>query len=534
MSESNQAGPPPRTRVLLEMRPALEGYAGIPQETRLLFRGLRMLPRVEVEGLIQTYGRYLAKGLPEPHRLFGRELPPAKQINRLSRVVISLSQGANATWIEKIAFGVQKFFASKLLTVLLLLLGARIRLTRFATRNFEDFIWRTLFSKTLPASDFQLIVGANFRICQTPWNVMHEAALNTRSFLGSARYSRLKTGATDVFISQTPFPAHVDRHTRLVVRYHDALPVFMPHTIPNKAFHQATHFNALLDNVRSGAYFACVSQATRADLLKMFPQVEARSIVIHNMVSQHYFEEDSSSERVNQVVRGRITQSIQPKFLSLREQENFYRRNLDGQELRYLLVVSTIEPRKNHQRLLAGWEVLRAELDPRMKLVVVGGLGWDNQSTLKAFRPWQDRGELFVLSEVPAPELRVLYRHAAATVCPSLGEGFDFSGVEAMRSGGLAIASDIPVHREVYGGAAEYFDPYSTMALVGALKKVLYARDPEQARQVLRVLGAEVSSRYMPEKILPKWESFLDCVHAGRPVPTPPIHEQPTLVSGVF
>ena len=31
-------------RILFELRPALEGYAGIPQETRLLFRGLCTMP----------------------------------------------------------------------------------------------------------------------------------------------------------------------------------------------------------------------------------------------------------------------------------------------------------------------------------------------------------------------------------------------------------------------------------------------------------------------------------------------------------
>src|SRR5438105_15928992 len=53
----------PRTRVLLELRPAFDGFAGIPQETRLLFRGLRMLQSCEVAGLLQMSGRILAKGV---------------------------------------------------------------------------------------------------------------------------------------------------------------------------------------------------------------------------------------------------------------------------------------------------------------------------------------------------------------------------------------------------------------------------------------------------------------------------------------
>jgi hypothetical protein len=51
-------------KILLEMRPALEGHSGIPQETRLLFRGLSLLENVQVEGLLQSGDQMLARGLP--------------------------------------------------------------------------------------------------------------------------------------------------------------------------------------------------------------------------------------------------------------------------------------------------------------------------------------------------------------------------------------------------------------------------------------------------------------------------------------
>jgi hypothetical protein len=179
------------------------------------------------------------------------------------------------------------------------------------------------------------------------------------------------------------------------------------------------------------------------------------------------------------------------------------------------LTVATIEPRKNHSRLLAAWEIVKAETDRDLKLVVVGTLGWDYLTTVRAFRPWIDRGELFMLNAVPAPDLRVLYRHAAATVCPSIGEGFDFSGVESMRSGGVVLASGIPVHREVYADAAAYFDPYSTASVVAALQRVLYADDAAELREQLRHRGNEVAARYLPAEILPQWEHFLSRVFTG-------------------
>jgi glycosyltransferase involved in cell wall biosynthesis len=211
-----------------------------------------------------------------------------------------------------------------------------------------------------------------------------------------------------------------------------------------------------------------------------------------------------------------VEADLRPKFFTLREQESFYTRHLQKKPFRYLLTVATIEPRKNHTRLLAAWEVLKAEIDPDIKLVVVGSLGWNYVKTVQSFKPWIDRGELFMLNAVPAPDLRVLYRHATATVCPSVFEGFDFSGVEAMRSGGVVIASGIPVHREVYGDGAAYFDPYSTVDLVNTFKKVLYPDNAAGVQEELRRRGHEVSARYLPAQILPQWERFLSAIAAER------------------
>src|SRR5882724_13423001 len=87
-----------RLKVLLELRPAFDGYAGIPQETRLLFRGLRMVKSVDVTGMLQMSHRILAKGTVERGLFFNDEqLPEFRKINRYSRVVISAAAKPFAT-----------------------------------------------------------------------------------------------------------------------------------------------------------------------------------------------------------------------------------------------------------------------------------------------------------------------------------------------------------------------------------------------------------------------------------------------------
>ena len=518
-------------KILLEMRPALDGHAGIPQEARLLFRGLSLLDDVTVEGLIQSSGRILAEGLPTKPGVFSSSLTEDQRINRLSRVVISLQQSPNPRpkFYEKLGESLDYAVASAEL-ILSNLFGGQQQLSRFETTHFRDFIWRALFAKTLPFEDFEVVTRANFRVVSIPWTVMQTCALATKKF-GVAIYPRLNTSDFDVMVAETPYPGTVSPRTKLVVRYHDAIPLLMPHTISDKAYHQASHYNALRKNVESGAYFACVSDATRRDLISIFPQAEARAVTIHNMISHHYFDEDSRPVRIPEIIRTRQNANIELKrttatamvekslailprtALTAAHNESTAIDDKDDASaapdaLDYLLIVSTIEPRKNHLTLLSAWEQMRTEGFPRLKLVVVGMLGWDHAPIVKKFRPWLERGEVFMLEDVPAPELRLLYKHARATICPSFGEGFDFSGVEAMRCGGAVAASDIPVHRDVYGDAAEYFTPYSAPDIAAAIGRVVDpAADSRRAELVLK--GAAVSAQYMPEKILPQWQAFL-------------------------
>ena len=512
MTHKDMTTPKTPFRILLEMRPALEGHAGIPQETRLLFRGLSMLDDVRVEGLLQSSDSLLARGLPPSGKSWwGRPLPMDRQLNRMGRVIITLEQ---LDWIGYIDAVVHTIGMALWHAV-----GGSQTLWRFDAHHFRDYIWRRFFARTLPSTDFDVVARASFRIARVPWTAMHISGLLARRFFRRAIYARLDTSDFDMMLTETPYPATVSRRTQLVVRYHDAIPVLMPHTISNRSYHQASHYWALRSNVKSGAWFVCVSDATRKDLVSIFPQAEPRALTIHNMVSHDYFDQESSPDRIPEIIKTRLNGRIKPPL-----DPNFTRRLFEqgsgSEPLEYLLMVSTIEPRKNHLTLLAAWERLRVESYPSLKVIVVGESGWRSKPIVRKFRPWMERGDIFLVSDVPSPDLRLLYKHALATVCPSFGEGFDFSGVEAMKSGGAVIASDIPVHREIYADAAEYFNPYSGGELMRAIRLVI---DPESRarRDELVTKGAVVAQRYAYEAILPKWQKFLETCNSESSSPAP-------------
>lgn len=504
-----------KIRVLLEMRPALDGFAGIPQETRLLFRNLCVLDEIQVIGLLQTSLHFLDSGLNDK-----AEYTNNKRLNYHSRVFTSLTSkpSSQPVWRQVINILKRTLVTYRLaLFNLLFSHSHQVKIFLFNARYFENDIWRALFAKTLPIKDFNLVTSQCYMVCSTPRNILQRVGINFFKWGFSTAYPILDTQDVDVFITQTPYPARVSQNTTLVVRYHDALPILMPHMFES-AKHQLAQFYNLANNVQSGAYFACASETTRQDLLQLFPEVSGRAVTIHNMVSHHFHEEDSCADQVAHIVRFRINQQsseTHPQFNNVNDQISFYKQHLENSSLNYLLMVSTIEPRKNHCRLIAAWEIIHTQIDPSLKLIVVGNLGWDTKPIINAMRVSIDQGAVFLLNNVPADELRILYRHAKATICPSLAEGFDFSGIEAMCSGGIVIASDIPVHKEIYAHAAEYFCPHSTTSLVNALKNVLYDANAIEKQITLRTQGKEVSQHYLPDTILPKWKNFLKNIKAN-------------------
>lgn len=465
-----------KPRLLIDLKPALDGYAGIPQETRLLFRALSQLDQYRITGLVQHGGKQLRPNKKPEH--------PDSAL-RDAKAVISFKSTKR----------------SPLLT-LRTALGLKIKPIFFNTQHYKDFIWASLFSKTLSIADRKLISNAEFYLLEHSKTNAYKTGIYSHKYGLGRRFPKVDTNDWDLLIAQTPYPARISNNTQLIIRYHDAIPLMMPYTIKDRWFHLSSHYQAIKSNIARGAWFACVSESSRQDLIRFFPEMADRSTVIHDMISDAYFEEKTDSIHVNEIVRTRLHKA--DKQIKLDEN--------DAPE--YLLMVSTIEPRKNHQLLIDAWEQLRIMGHSNLKLIIVGNPGWSCKDILSSFKPHQWSGDLFHLSNVPAHELRILYSHAVATICPSLMEGFDYSGIEAMKSGGVVAASDIAVHKEVYGKAALYFDPYSAESAASVIDQFLSDANP--IRHSLIAEKPSVLSNYDTHKLNTQWQSFIEKVLSKR------------------
>ncbi len=158
----------------------------------------------------------------------------------------------------------------------------------------------------------------------------------------------------------------------------------------------------------------------------------------------------------------------------------------------YVIAVGTVEPRKGYPVLLQAVE-RAAENIPDLQLVIVGATGWLAEPIERALEEAQQRGRVFRLRRISDQTLAALYSAAAAFVTASFYEGFNFPLLEALACGAPAIATDIPVHREVAGNAALFVRSGDVDSLAEAMISLL--TDTTLARR-LQQAGPQQASRF--------------------------------------
>lgn len=170
----------------------------------------------------------------------------------------------------------------------------------------------------------------------------------------------------------------------------------------------------------------------------------------------------------------------------------------------YLLMVGTIDPRKNHKLLLDAYEGGLKELP--MNLVIAGHKGWNVDDFLERMERHEDFGKgIWHVNGASDEEIDYLYQHCYALAFPSYIEGYGLPIIESMVRGVPVIAADTPINMEVGGEYALYFGQDKPEELVntvaeliskpetyGALKEKLKNFIPptweETAKGILRIL----------------------------------------------
>lgn len=207
---------------------------------------------------------------------------------------------------------------------------------------------------------------------------------------------------------------------------------------------------------------ATVSEFSKNDLITRYQTDPAKIDVVYNGVNTSYHPAESAAI-------------------------NAFKKEFTGGE-DYFLFVGAMHPRKNIQRLLGAFELLKHRTPGNYKLVLAGNKYWWHDDMRKQFEAMQHKSDVVFTGRVPGEMLNTALSGAIALTFVPYFEGFGIPLLEAFATGCPVITSNITAMPEVAGNAALFADPFSEESIAGAMKQLL--NNPELATR-LKLAGAE-------------------------------------------
>lgn len=231
---------------------------------------------------------------------------------------------------------------------------------------------------------------------------------------------------------------------------HDIIPVKFPHFYPSGKFDL---FSVYFANMAWTAdHIFCNSWCTARDLGDFFERVGApnppKSVVrLGDVLPQ--LEGRGPSEEVARLI-----------------------------DKPYLLFVSTIEIRKNHETLYKAYVRLIEQGFDVPTLVFVGMAGWRIDDFMYSLRnDPRVQFKIVILDHVTDSDLSHLYKNCLFTLYPSLYEGWGLPVAESLAYGKFCLAARAASIPEVAGDVIDYADPWSVPEWTEKIR--LYCSNPQ-------------------------------------------------------
>lgn len=238
---------------------------------------------------------------------------------------------------------------------------------------------------------------------------------------------------------------------KVVTCCYDLIPILFPQYCISDVAHLFPSY--LLDLAEGSDLILCISETTRRDLRNFIGDTGGR------MPSTHVFSLGDNVPSGKELISSQITDIAQQPFI---------------------LFVSTVERRKNHEVLYHAYHLLcqDGKRDILPKLVFVGMTGWGVTDLLKDIEMDPlTQGLIVQLDHVNDAELRHLYEQALFCVYPSLYEGWGLPVGEALALHKIVLSSDRGSLPEVGGDLVRYVDPYNARAWADEIGKMIVDSD---------------------------------------------------------
>lgn len=222
----------------------------------------------------------------------------------------------------------------------------------------------------------------------------------------------------------------------------------------------------------SAAKIIAVSKATKQDLIETYKINSEKISVI--------YEASNLLLIVEKPKLGVSTMSIRKKY---------------DLPQKFILTLSTIEPRKNIEGLLNAFHKLKQETDLPHKLVIAGKQNEQIFAKVKMLN--KNEKDIIFTGFIDEEDKAYLYALADVFVYPSFFEGFGLPLVEAMQMGCPVITSNLSSMPEIVREAGQLVNPYEIDSIKKGMQTVL---EDENLQKQMRKKGLERVKDFSWEK----------------------------------
>ncbi len=325
--------------------------------------------------------------------------------------------------------------------------------------NYFVNIFNRLSAITAPGVDLVPVIN-RYKQAILPEGLAMPAALhqthlpnkifNSIEFLFHQPRFEMLYGSFDVLWLPDIRPFAVHPKTKVALTVHDISPLTNPeyYSLRRRIWHWIANYKRAIN--RADIIFA-VSEYTKQDIIRKLHIPAEKIQVIYPGVDLRRFKplENFSPE---------IIQDVRTRYLL---------------PSRYVLAMSTIEPRKNISALVGAFENSIHAQELGLHLVIAGKLGWLYEPILKRIASSPLKDKIHVIGYVHESDKPAVMVMAEMFCYPSFHEGFGFQPVEAMASGVPVIASSRTSLPEVCNGAAILIEPSHGEDITFALDALL-------------------------------------------------------------
>jgi len=177
-------------------------------------------------------------------------------------------------------------------------------------------------------------------------------------------------------------------------------------------------------------------------------------------------------------------------------------KNINSQ---FILHVGSPLPHKNIDGLLKAFELVKKS-NKSLQLVLAGKKEHFMNELIRDYS-LDKNNDVVIPGYVSDAELKWLYKNAVCYVLPSLSEGFGLPGLEAMAHGCPLVSSSATCLPEIYGDAAEYFEPRDINDLAEKINLVISSKT---LRKKLTTLGKKRLKKYSWEKMTKSFVQIIE------------------------